>query len=68
MAHNPQKPQTKKKETTVRWTKNADNRLSKIEKQLELIEQKLEKLINKRLTETESVSSSKVVYSLRKKS
>jgi fructose-1,6-bisphosphatase len=68
MAHNPQKPLTKKKATTVRWTKDADNRLSKIEKQLEIIEQKLEKLINKRLTETESVSSSKVVYSLRKKS
>ncbi len=68
MSNKPQKPLTKKKETTVRWTKNADNRLSKIEKQLEIIEQKLEKLINKRLTEKESISSSKVVYSLRKKS
>jgi len=68
MSNKPQKPLTKKKEITVKWTKNADNRLSKIEKQLETIEQKLEKLINKRLTETESKSSSKVVYSLRKKS
>ena len=42
MSYKPQKPLTKKKETTVKWTKDADNRLSKIEKQLRIIEKKLE--------------------------
>ena len=68
MSNKPQKPLTKKIETTVKWTKNADNRLSKIEKQVEIIEQKLETLINKKSKERSSKPSSKIVYSLRKKS
>ena len=68
MSYKPQKPLTKKKETTVKWTKDADNRLSKIEKQLRIIEKKLESLIKTWSRETPSKSSSKIVYSLKKKS
>ena len=68
MSYKPQKPLTKKKETTVKWTKDADNRLLKIEKQLRIIEKKLESLIKTWSRETPSKSSSKIVYSLKKKS
>ena len=67
MSYKPQKPLTKKKETTVKWTKDADNRLLKIEKQLRIIEKKLESLIKTWSRETPSKSSSKIVYSLKKK-
>ncbi|MDP6684553.1 MAG: hypothetical protein QGH24_01255 [Candidatus Marinimicrobia bacterium] len=68
MANKPQKPLTKKKETTVKWTKNADNRLSKIEKELLKIEKKLEALIKKTSSDSATKPPSKIVYSLRKKS
>lgn len=68
MSHKPQKPLTKKKETTVKWTKDADNRLLKIEKQVEKIEKKLETLIKTWSPETPSKSSSNIVYSIKKKS
>ena len=42
MSHKPQKPLTKKKQTTIKWTKDADNRILKIEKQIGKIEKKLE--------------------------
>ena len=38
MSHKPQKPLTKKKQTTIKWTKDADNRILKIEKQIGKIE------------------------------
>ena len=68
MSHNPQKPLTKKKETTVKWTKDADNRLLKIEKQIEKIEKKLESLIREWSKKNPSKRSSTIVYSLKKKS
>ncbi len=68
MSHKPQKPLTKKKKTTVKWTKDADNRLLKIEKQVEKIEKKLETLIKTWSPETPSKSSSNIVYSIKKKS
>ena len=68
MSHNPQKPLTKKKETTVKWTKDADNRLLKIEKQIEKIEKKLEFLISTWSKKNPSKRSSTIVYSLKKKS
>ena len=68
MSHNPQKPLTKKKETTVKWTKDADNRLLKIEKQIGIIEKKLESLIKTWSKKTPSESSSTIVYSLKKES
>ena len=67
MSNNPLKPLTKKKETTVKWTKDADNRLLKIEKQIGKIEKKLESLIKTWSQKTPSDSSSKIVYSLKKK-
>ena len=68
MSHNPQKPLTKKKETTVKWTKDADNRLLKIEKQIQEIEKKLESLIREWSKKNPSKRSSTIVYSLKKKS
>tara|TARA_B100001750_G_scaffold212485_1_gene194348 strand:- start:105 stop:311 length:207 start_codon:yes stop_codon:yes gene_type:complete len=68
MSHNPQKPLTKKKETTVKWTKDADNRLLKIEKQIEKIEKILESLIREWSKKNPSKRSSTIVYSLKKKS
>ena len=68
MSHNPQKPLTKKKETTVKWTKDADNRLLKIEKQIEKIEKILESLIREWPKKNPSKRSSTIVYSLKKKS
>ena len=68
MSRSPQKPLTKKKETTVKWTKDADNRLLKIEKQIEKIEKKLEYLIKTWSRKTPSEGSSTIVYSLKKKS
>ena len=68
MSHNPQKPLTKKKETTVKWTKDADNRLLKIEKQIENIEKILESLIREWSKKNPSKRSSTIVYSLKKKS
>ena len=68
MSHNPQKPLTKKKETTVKWTKDADNRLLKIEKQIEKIEKILESLIREWSKKKPSKRSSTIVYSLKKKS
>ena len=67
MSYKPQKPLTKKKETTVKWTKDADNRILKIEKQIGKIEKKLESLIKTWSRKTRSDSSSKIVYSLKKK-
>ena len=68
MSRNPQKPLTKKKETTVKWTKDADNRLLKIEKQIGEIEKKLGSLIKMLSRKTPSEGSSTIVYSLKKKS
>ena len=68
MSHNPQKPLTKKNETTVKWTKDADNRLLKIEKQIEKIEKILESLIREWSKKNPSKRSSTIVYSLKKKS
>ena len=68
MSRNPQKPLTKKKETTVRWTKDADDRLLKIEKQIGKSENNLGSLIKKLSQKTPSEGSSTIVYSLKKKS
>ena len=67
MSHKPQKPLTKKKQTTIKWTKDADNRILKIEKQIGKIEKKLESLIKTWSKNTPSESSSTIVYSLKKK-
>ena len=68
MSRNPQKPLTKKKETTVKWTKDADDRLLKIEKQIGEIEKNLGSLIKNLSQKTPSEGSSTIVYSLKKKS
>ena len=67
MSNKPQKPITKKKATTVKWTKNADNRLLKIENQITKIEKTLENLIKNISTQQKLPNQSRIIYSIRKK-
>ena len=67
MSNKPQKPLTKKKSTTVRWTKNSDDRLLTLEKQISDIEKKMETLIKTYSPKQKSNNPSRVVYSIRKK-
>ena len=48
MSKHPLKPLNKSTKTTVKWTKSADDRLLRLERQLDNIEKRLKKIISKR--------------------
>ena len=66
MSNQPFKPLNKSTTTTVKWTKTADDRLLRIEKQLDNIEKQLKKIIlkNKQSDQQESKS---IVYTISRK-
>ena len=47
MSKQPLKPLNKSTKTTVKWTKSADDRLLRIERQLDNIEKRLKRILSK---------------------
>ena len=66
MSNQPLKPLNKSTTTTVKWTKTADDRLLRIEKQLDNIEKQLKKIISKN-KQSDQQESKTIVYTISRK-
>ena len=66
MTNQPLKPLNKSTITTVKWTKSADDRLLRIEKQLANIENRLKKIISK-AEQADQQGSKPIVYTISRK-
>jgi len=66
MSNQPLKPFNKSTTTTVKWTKTADDRLLRIEKQLDNIEKQLKKIISKN-KQSDQQESKTIVYTISRK-
>ena len=66
MSNQPLKPLNKSTTTTVKWTKTADDRLLRIEKQLDNIEKQLKKIISKN-KQSDQQESKSIVYTISRK-
>lgn len=66
MSQNPQKPVRKSHVTTERWTKSADDRITRIEQQIDQLENRLQKL-TKLVKEKIASEQSSVTYTLKRK-
>ena len=66
MSNQPLKPLNKSTTTTVKWTKTADDRLLRIEKQLDNIEKQLKKIISKK-KQSDQQESKSIVYTISRK-
>ena len=67
MSQNPQKPVRKSSITTERWTKTADDRIARIEKQINNLESRLQK-ITAFVKENTPTPQSTVTYTVKKNS
>ena len=66
MSNQPLKPLNKSTTTTIKWTKTADDRLLRIEKQLDNIEKQLKKIISKN-KQSDQQESKSIVYTISRK-
>ena len=66
MINQPLKPLNKCTTTTVKWTKSADDRLLRIEKQLANIEKRLKSIISK-AKQADQQRSKSIVYTISRK-
>ena len=66
MSNQPLKPLNKSTTTTVKWTKTADDRLLRIEKQLDNFEKQLKKIISKN-KQSDQQESKSIVYTISRK-
>jgi len=66
MTNQPLKPLNKSTTTTVKWTKSADDRLLRIEKQLANIEKRLKSIISK-AKQADQHESKSIVYTISRK-
>ena len=66
MINQPLKPFNKSTTTTVKWTKSADDRLLRIEKQLANIEKRLKSIISK-AKQADQQESKSIVYTISRK-
>ena len=66
MSKQPLKPLNKSTTTKVRWTKAADDRLLRIENQLENIEKRLEKILVKTKAPDKKASKT-IIYTIPRK-
>ena len=66
MSKQPLKPLNKSTKTTVKWTKSSDDRLLRIERQLDNIEKQLKKIISKN-KQSDQQESKSIVYTISSK-
>ena len=66
MSKHPLKPLNKSTKTTVKWTKSADDRLLRLERQLDNIEKRLKKIISK-IGQPDQQESKSIVYTISRK-
>ena len=66
MSKHPLKPLNKSTKTTVKWTKSADDRLLRLEMQLDNIEKRLKKIISK-AKQADQQESKSIVYTISRK-
>ena len=66
MTNQPLKPLNKSTTTTVKWTKSADDRLLRIEKQLANIEKRLKRILSK-IRQPDQQKSKSIVYTITRK-
>ena len=66
MSKQPLKPLNKSTKTTVKWTKSADDRLLRIERQLDNIEKRLKSIISK-AKQADQQESKSIVYTISRK-
>ena len=66
MSKQPLKPLNKSTKTTVKWTKTADDRLLRIERQLDNIEKRLKRILSK-IRQPDQQKSKSIVYTITRK-
>ena len=66
MSKHPLKPLNKSTKTTVKWTKSADDRLLRIERQLDNIEKRLKRILSK-IGQPDQQKSKSIVYTISSK-